>query len=124
MSNAGFGKMFVNAILGAIAGQWVATIKSEIEIAKVEFKVKSRELGKGALLVGMALAFGFFMLGVLIAGAVMALATVFEGWVAALIVAGGLFFWVVVLGWWGAYKIKKNSDLVPTSSIERIKKQL
>ena len=121
MPESSYGKMFASAILSGIAGPWVATVKSEVEIAKIEFERKSKELGKGIALVAVAATFAFFMAMVLIASAVLALSLALEPWVAALIVAGGLLFWVVVLGWWGGYKIKKNKDLVPKRAINNIK---
>lgn len=124
MPDSNFGKMFVNAILGAIAGKWIATIKTEVEVAKVEIKYKSRELGKGAAFLAIAGALGFFMLLVLIAAAVLAFALILEPWAAALVVAGILLVIIVIFGAAGASKIKKNKDLMPTASIERIKKQL
>ncbi|MFW7415511.1 phage holin family protein [Demequina sp. SO4-18] len=124
MADSKLGKMVVNAILGAIAGKWVATIRTEVEVAKVELKVKSRELGKGAALLAIAGALGFFMLLVLIAAAVLAFALILEPWAAALVVAGILLLFIVIFAAVGASKIKKNKDLVPTASIERIKKQL
>ena len=118
-----FGKMIVNAILGAIAGQWIATIKTEFEVAKVELKFKSRQLGTGAALVAAGAMLAFWMLAVLIAAAILGLAVVLEPWAAALIVAGALLLIILILVGIGARKIKKNKDLWPAASIERVKKQ-
>lgn len=123
MSDKNFGKMFVNAVLGAVAGKLIATVKTEVEVAKVEMKFKSRQLGVGAALVAVAGALGFFMLMVLIAAAVLAFALVLEPWAAALVVAGILLVLVLIFGLIGAAKIKKNKDLMPTASVARIKKQ-
>lgn len=123
MSDKNLGKMLINAVLGAIAGKWVATIKSEVEVAKVEMKFKSRQLGVGAVLLLIAGMLGFFMLMVLIAAAVIAFSLVLELWAAALVVAGILLVLVLIFGLAGAGKIKKNKDLMPTASIERVKKQ-
>ncbi len=123
MSDKNLGKMLINAVLGAIAGKWVATIKSEVEVAKVEMKFKSRQLGVGAVLLLIAGMLGFFMLMVLIAAAVVAFSLVLELWAAALVVAGILLVLVLIFGLAGAGKIKKNKDLMPTASIERVKKQ-
>ncbi len=119
-----FGKMVINAVLGAVAGQWITTIKSEVEIAKIEMRLKTRQLGIGAAMLAIAAVLGLFMVGVLLAAAVIGLAIVFEPWLAALIVAGGLLLFVLIFGLAGASKIKKNKDLVPTASIERIKKRM
>lgn len=124
MPSGSFGKTLINAVMGAIAGQWIATIKTEVEIAKIELKYKSRELGKGAAMLAIAGVLGFFMLGVLVAAGVLGLAVVFEPWLAALIAAGGLLFFVLIFALVGVSKLKKNKDLVPTASIERIRKKL
>ncbi|WP_084038898.1 phage holin family protein [Demequina sp. NBRC 110053] len=116
-----YGKMFVNAILGAIAGQWIATIKSEVEVVKVELKYKSQRLGLGAALVVVAAVLGFFMTMVLIAAAVLGFSNVMEPWGAALLVAGILLVFVLIFALIGVRLIKKNKDLFPSASIERIK---
>lgn len=119
-----FIKTFASTILTALAGRWATVIKAEVEIAKIELERKLKELGKGAALLAVAGVFAFFMVGVLLAMAVLLLATVVKPWVAALIVAGGLLFWVLVLGIWGAVKVKNNKDLNPERSVNRIKSQL
>ena len=123
MSGSNFGKMFINAVVGAIAGQWIATIKTEMAIAKIEMKYKSKQLGAGAAMLAVAAVLGFFMLAILLAAAVMGLAVVFDAWLAALIVAGALLLLVLIFALVGRSKVNKNKDLVPTASIERIKKQ-
>ncbi|MFV0634527.1 phage holin family protein [Demequina sp.] len=117
-----FGKTILNALLGAIAGQWIATIRTEVEVVKVELKYKSRELGKGVGLMAAAAALGFFLFFVLIVAAIAGLSVVFDVWLSALMVAGVMLFIILILVAAGARKIKKNKDLFPTASVERIKK--
>lgn len=124
MSDKNFGKMFINAVLGAVAGKWIATIKAEVEVAKLEMKIKGRELAKGAAFIAIAGVLGFFMLLVLVAAAVLAFALILETWAAALVVAGILLVIILIFGLAGASKIKKNKDLMPTGSLDRIKKQV
>lgn len=124
MPGSSIPKLLINAVVGAIAGQWIATIKTEAEIAKIELKIKSRELGKGAALLAVAAVLAFFLTGVLLAAAVLGLALVLEPWAAALVVAGALLLLAVIFGAVGARKINKNKDLLPHSSIERIKKAI
>lgn len=123
MPGSSFGKMFINAVVGAVAGQWVATFKTELAIAKVEMKYKSKQLGAGAAMLAVAAVLGFFLLAILLAAAVLGLAVVFEPWLAALMVAGVLLLFVLIFGLIGRSKINKGKDLMPTASIERIKKQ-
>ena len=122
--SASYGKMFANAILGAVAGQWIATIKSEVEITKIELKYKSKRLGVGVALAAVAAVLGFFMLLVLIAAAVLGFAEVLQPWAAALVVAGIILVLVLIFGLIGMSLIKKNKDLFPSASIERIKSKI
>ncbi|MDE0571927.1 phage holin family protein [Demequina sp. B12] len=121
MPGSGFAKTLLNSILGAIAGQWIATIKAETEVMKIEFKVKSRELGKGAALLAVTAVLGFFLVFTLLVAAIAGLSTIWPVWLSALVVGGGMLFFMLIFGLVGARKIKKNKDLVPTASIERIK---
>ena len=121
MSDSNYGKMFVNAVIGAIAGRWIATIKSEVEVVKIELKYKSQRLGVGAALVAVAAVLGFFMLLVLVAAAVLGFAEVLEPWAAALVVAGIILVLVLIFALIGMKLIKKNKDLFPSASIERVK---
>jgi uncharacterized membrane protein YqjE len=124
MSKNNFGKMFLNAVVSAVAGQWIATVKSEVEIAKIEIQYKSKRLGVGAAFVAVAAMFAFFMLMVLVAAAVLGFSEVMEPWGAALLVAGILLVFVILFAFMGSRWIKKNKDLFPTASIERIRNQM
>ena len=119
-----FGRYFVNAIVGGVLGRFVDVVRHEWELAKIELKHKGVELAKGTAMLVAASILGFFLVMVLIAAAILGLSTVFEPWLAALIVAGGILFWVIVLGWWGAHKVKKNKDLTPERAIANVKDAL
>ena len=119
-----FGRFFVNAIVGGVLGRFVNVVRHEWELAKLELKHKGVELAKGGAMLAVAAMLGFFLILVLIAAAILGLSTVFAPWLAALIVAGGILFWVIVLGWWGSYKVKKNKDLTPERAVANIKDAL
>ncbi|WP_062077440.1 phage holin family protein [Demequina globuliformis] len=121
MSSSGFAKTLINTLLGAIAGQWIATIKAETEVIKVELKVKTRELGKGAAFLAVTAVLAFFLTFVLLVAAIAGLSVVWPVWLSALVVAGVMLFFMLIFALVGIRKIKKNKDLVPTASIERIK---
>lgn len=116
-----FAKSILNMLFVTLLGNWLGTIRAEIEVAKIETQVKLREIGKGVALLVVAGAFAFMMLLLGLTSAVLALSKVMEPWVAAIIVGGGAFFWVVILGAWGAFKISRNKDLVPRRTIDSIK---
>jgi hypothetical protein len=124
MSFSSILKGVLGTVVATVAGPLISRIQTEYAIAKVEMKVKFRELRAGAIMLAVAATLGFFMLGVLLAAAVMGLATIMPAWAAALIVAAFLLLWVLLFGIWGAVKVKSNSDLVPRRAIENIKDSL
>ncbi|WP_084079310.1 phage holin family protein [Demequina sp. NBRC 110057] len=121
---ASLGKTVLNTLLGAIAGQWIATIRAESEVIKVELKVKGRQLGIGIGLMAAAAALGFFLFFVLIVAAIAGLSVVWPVWLSALVVAGAMLLIMLIFIGIGARKIKKNKDLYPAASIERIKNSI
>ncbi|WP_062210814.1 phage holin family protein [Demequina oxidasica] len=124
MSDNNIGKAFVNSVVSAFFGNWISTIKTEFEIAKIELKYKAAELGKGiGMLVGAAV-FGFFLVLLLLTAAVAGLSTALPVWASALVVAGLILVIVLILGIWGAYKVKKNKDIKPERAINNIKNSM
>jgi len=75
------------AILAALPGQIIGLVKAELANIKLELMEKAKKVGIGIGLFAAAAAIMFFVLGVLIAAAILGLATVLPGWAAALIVA-------------------------------------
>ncbi|WP_430868198.1 phage holin family protein [Demequina aurantiaca] len=118
------GKTFVNTVVSAIFGNWISTVKTEIEIAKIEFGYKAKELGKGVGMLVAASVFSFFLVLLLLTSAVAGLAEGMPVWAAALIVAGGILVIVLILGLWGAHKIKRNKDIKPERAINNIKNSM
>jgi len=121
MSPTSILKSLINAIFASVAGPLIARIRTEYAIAKVEMQVKLRELRAGAVMLAVALVFGFFLVALLLTAATLGLATIMPAWAAALVVAGALLLWVLVFGIWGAVKINKNKDLIPHRAIENIR---
>ena len=117
-------KTLMGSVVTALMGTLIATVRTEYEIAKVQTQVKLRELGKGLGMLAGAAILGIFFVMLLLTAAVLGLSLVVQPWVAALIVAGALLFWIVVLAWWGSYKLRKNKDLVPHKSVDNVKKAL
>ena len=121
MSLTGIFKAIFNAMFSSIAGPLIVKIRTEWAIAKVEMQVKLRELRAGAVMLVVALFFGFFAIALFLTAATLGLAEIMPGWAAALVVGGALLVWVLVFGIWGAVKINKNMDMVPRRAIENIK---
>ena len=121
MSLTSIFKAMFNALFASIAGAWIARVRTEIEIAKVEMAIKLKEIRTGAIMLVVAVTFGFFVVMLLLFAAVFGLATIMPAWAAALVVAVILGAWVVVFGIWGAKKIDANKDIFPHKAIENIK---
>ena len=99
-------------------------IAAEIEQLKAELIRKFTALGIGAGLIAGAAVFVLFAVGVLLTAAVLALALVMPGWLAALLVALLLLIIAAIIGWVGYLKLKDGIPPVPTESINSLKKDL
>lgn len=99
-------------------------VLGEIELLKQEMIRKLKALGIGAGLLVGALIFVFAMLGVLLTSAVLALAQIMPGWLAALLVAAVLLIIAVILGLVGYRVLKKGIPPLPTETISGLKKDL
>jgi len=122
--SSGIGKILVNSVVSAFFGNWIATIKTEFEIAKIELKIKAKELGKGIGMLVAAAVLGFFLILLLLTGAVAGLAVVWPVWLAALAVAGVILLIALILALAGSSKVKKNKDLKPERAINNIKNSM
>lgn len=99
-------------------------VRGEIESFKQELIGKLKLAGVGiGLLVGAA-TFLFFALLVLLAAAVLGLATVLPAWAAALIVGGAILVIAVILALVGISSLKKGVPPAPTETIKSIKKDV
>ena len=99
-------------------------VRGELESLKQEIVGKLKLAGVGiGLLVGAA-TFAFFALLVLIAAAVLGLATVLPAWASALIIGGGILLIAVVLALIGVSSLKKGVPPAPTETIKSIKKDV
>jgi uncharacterized membrane protein YqjE len=98
--------------------------RQEIELAKAELTEKGRKAGLGAGMLAAAGLFGFFALATLTACAVLALATAFDGWLAALIVAAayGAIAGVLALG--GRKQVAEAVPPVPEQTVDEVKEDV
>ena len=117
-------KKSLGELLGELPGLLVTLVKDEIEGLKREITSRLAKLGVGAALFVVAALLGFFALAVLIAAAVLGLATVFAPWLSALIVAGALLIIVAILVLVGVRSIKKGIPPVPEESVDSLKKDV
>jgi hypothetical protein len=104
-------------LLGRLTEQLSRLVRDEARLAQAEVTQKAKRLGVGAGLFGGAGLIGFFGLAVLITAAVLGLAEVLPGWLAALIVAVVLFAVAGVLALVGKKDVAQASPPVPTQAI-------
>ncbi|MGV8894947.1 MAG: phage holin family protein [Rhodoglobus sp.] len=112
------------ALIGAIPTLLVDLIRDEIESLKKEISGKLKDAGIGIGLLAGAAAFAFFALMVLIAAAILGLATVLPAWLAALIIGVVILIIAAVLAMIGIRSVKKGVPPAPTDTIESIKKDV
>lgn len=108
-------------LAGRVTDLVTRLVRDEIRAAKLEMgrKLKAAGAGLGFLAGGAVL--GFFALGVLIAAAVAGLAGAVPGWLAALIVAGGLLLAVAALVLLGVRAVKRGVPPVPRDTIDSVR---
>jgi len=99
-------------------------VKGEIELLKSEIirKLKAAGIGVG-LLLGAVIVLMFFI-GVLLTAAILGLAVVMPGWLAALIVAFVLLIVVAILALIGIRSLKKAMPPVPEKTIQSVKRDI
>jgi uncharacterized membrane protein YqjE len=77
----------ITALLSDLASETVLLIRQEVALLKAELQEKLSRVGQGATAVGVGAFIAFSGWGVLLAAAVLGLATVLPAWLAALIIA-------------------------------------
>src|SRR4029453_12496316 len=99
-------------------------INDEIRLAKIELKRNGALLGIAGALFGVALVFLSFLVIALVVAAILGLATIMPGWLAALLVAA-LFLLIAAIGAvTGLFNFKKAMPFMPEDTIRGIKHDL
>jgi MFS family permease len=98
--------------------------RQEVELAKAELTMKGKRAGIGLGMFGGAGAIGFYALGVLIAAAVLALATAVTAWLSALIIAAVLGGIAGLLALQGRTKVQQATPPVPEQTTESVKEDV
>ncbi|MBX3100599.1 MAG: phage holin family protein [Salinibacterium sp.] len=111
-------------LISDIPGLLADLVRGEIEALKQELLGKLKLAGVGIGFLVVAATFAFFAVLVLIASAVLGLATVLPGWAAALIIGGGVLVLAVISALIGIASLKKGVPPAPTETIKSIKKDV
>lgn len=98
--------------------------RQEVELAKAELTEKGKRAGLGAGMFGGAGIFGFYMLGALVAAAILGLATAVTAWLAALIVAGVLGLIAGGMSLIGKSNLSRATPPVPEQASESVKEDV
>jgi uncharacterized membrane protein YqjE len=96
-------------------------VKGELALLKAELLQKAKIFAVAAALLIVAVVILLYGIGVLLTAAVLGLATVLPGWLAAIIVAVVLFIVAAVLGLLGYRRIKTGLPPLPERTIASVK---
>ena len=117
-NNNGRESRSTSELIRAVSEQSTRLIHQELELARAELIEKGVQAGLGAGLVGVAAVLSLVGLGAFTAAGVMLLATAMKGWIAALIVAGGILVVAGAAGLVGKARLVKATPPVPEAMIE------
>jgi len=112
------------ALIGEIPTLVTDLVQREIELVKTEIVAKLKALGVGVGVIAVAVTVLLAMLGVLLTAAILALALIMPGWLAALLVAAVLLIIAVILGLIGYRILKKGIPPFPSESIDSLRRDL
>jgi hypothetical protein len=96
-------------------------VRDELRLAQTELAEKGKRAGIGVGLFGTAGVISLYGVGVLIAAAVLGLATVLPGWLSALIIGVALFLFAGLLALIGRGQVKKAVPPAPTEAVRNVK---
>jgi uncharacterized membrane protein YqjE len=114
----------VGDLVKQLSEQTSTLVRQEIELAKAELAVKGKKAGIGAGMFGGAGLFGFFAFALVTTTIVLALATVVEPWIAALIVTVVYAAIAGVLALQGKNKVQEAGPPVPEQTVETTKEDV
>jgi MFS family permease len=114
----------IGQLVQQLSEQTSRLARQEVELAKAEMAAKGKRAGIGAGMFGGSAIIGFYALGVLIAAAVLGLATAVASWLAALIVAAALGALAGLLALQGRTKVQQATPPVPEQATESTKEDV
>ncbi len=114
----------VGELVGQLTEQVSLLVRDELALAQAELKAKGKAAGIGAGLFGGAGLVAAYGLAVLLAAAVLGLATAVDAWLAALIVGVVVLAVAGVLALTGKKQVAQATPPLPTESIEGVKRDV
>jgi hypothetical protein len=107
-----------------LSAQVSTLMRQELELAKVELTAKGKEASVGAGMFGSAGLMALYAVGALTAAAILGLATVVDGWLAAIIVAVVWLAIAGVLALMGKRRAKRAVPPVPQQAVATVKEDV
>lgn len=107
-------------LVGQLSEQVGRLVRDEVRLAQAEVTQKAKRLGLGAGLFGGAGLVAVLGLGALVTAAILGLATVLPGWLAAIVVAVVLFAVAGVLALLGKKDVAQATPPLPTETIASV----
>ncbi|SEC85966.1 Putative Holin-X, holin superfamily III [Nocardioides exalbidus] len=114
----------LGALVHQLSEQIPGLVRSEIRLAQAEVAEKGRHVGIGIGMFGAAGLLGFLSLASFVAAAILGLAQVVDGWLAALIVAVVLLGATAVAGLLGKGQVSEATPPAPERAIDGIKEDI
>jgi len=110
----------VGDLVQDLSQQTAALVRQEMRLAQVELREKGKHAGIGAGMFGGAGLVALYGAGVLIAAAIMLIATALEPWIAALIVGVVLLAAAGVLALLGRKQVEQATPPKPERAMESV----
>jgi MFS family permease len=107
-------------LVGQLSEQLTRLVRDEVRLAQAEVTQKAKRLGIGAGLFGGAGVVALLGLGALVTAAILGLAHVMPGWLAAVLVAIVLFVVAGVLALLGKKDVQRATPPLPTETIASV----
>ncbi len=109
-------------LIGEVPTQVRELVRAEFELVKAEVLAKLAVAGIGVGFLAIALVTLLLFIGVLLTAAVLALALVMPGWLAALVVAFVLLLVIVLLVLLGIRSLRESMPPVPERSVASLRR--
>lgn len=104
-----------------LSEQTATLVRKELALATTELKEKGQHAGVGIGLFGGAGAISFYALGALVAAAILGLAELVDGWLAALIVAVAMFALAGIAALVGKREVEQATPPTPEEAKRSVK---
>jgi len=111
----------IGELVSSVSADLSRLVRDELKLAQVEVTEKAKKAGVGVGAFGAAGVLALFAVGVLLAAAVLGLATVMPAWLAALIVGVVVLLVAGVAALVGKKKVSEAAPPVPSRAVNSVK---